>query len=288
MGYEGTTRKMVDTPYEIPYEIEEVSSQYCRECGRDFSEIKGVLDYVTQEIDLPPIMPVYRERRFYKNICTCGCCNRDYAPRRRGGNAITFGKNIRAIATYLSVVQCMPYERLQSLFATMFNLSISQGTLANMLDKFRSAIALIARLIKESSIVGFDESGCYVNGKLNWSWIAQTVYLTLVFRGAGRGARVLEERCGDSMKNMIAETDRHSAYFAIDFLNNQICLAHLLRNLEYLNDIDKEQTWAKEVQTLLREAIHLRNEKPSGIIPKENWLTRLDNLLKQNLDNLRK
>ena len=69
-GHEGTTRKMVDTPDEI----EEVSSRYCRECGRDLSEIEGVLDYVTQEIDLPPIMPVYRERRFYKKVCTCGCC----------------------------------------------------------------------------------------------------------------------------------------------------------------------------------------------------------------------
>ena len=278
---------MVDTPDEI----EELSSQYCRECGRDLSEIEGVLDYVTQEIDLPPIMPVYRERRFYKKVCTCGCCNRDYAPRRRGGNVITFGKNIRASATYLSVVQCMPYEQLQSLFATMFNVSISQGTLANivreMLDKSRTAIELIERLIRKSAVVGFDESGCYVNGKLNWSWIAQTAYLTLVFRGAGRGARVLEERFGESLKNMIAVTDRHSAYFVIDFLNNQICLAHLLRNLEYLNDIDKEQMWAKEVQTLLQEAIHLRNEKPDDVIPKEIWLTRLDSLLKQNLDNLR-
>lgn len=87
---------------------------------------------------------------------------------------------------------------------------------------------------------------------------------------------------------MVAVTDRHSAYFAIDFLDNQICLAHLLRNLEYLNDIDKEQTWAKEVQQLLREAIHLRNENPTETIPKENWLTRLDELLKKNLDNLRK
>ena len=288
IGHEGTTRKMVDTPDEI----EEVSSQYCRECGRDLSEIEGVLDYVTQEVDLPVIRPVYRERRFYKKVCSCGCCNRDYAPRRRGGNAVTFGKNIRAIATYLSVVQCVPYERLQSLFATMFNVSISQGTLANivreMLDKSRPAIELIERLIRESAVVGFDESGCYVNGKLNWSWIAQTAYLTLVFRGAGRGASVLEERFGDSLKRMVAVTDRHSAYFAIDFLNNQICLAHLLRNLEYLNDIDKSQTWAKEVQTLLREAIHLRNEKPADVIPKENWLVRLDNLLKQNLDNLRK
>ena len=287
-GHEGTTRKMVDTPDEI----EEVSSRYCRECGRDLSEIEGELDYVMQEVDLPVIRPIYRERRFYKKVCSCGCCNRDYAPRKRGGNAVTFGRNIRAIATYLSVVQCMPYERLQSLFATMFNVSISQGTLANivrgMLEKSKPAIELVERLIRESAVVGFDESGCYVNGKLNWSWIAQTTYLTLVFRGAGRGSKVLEERFGDSLKNMVAVTDRHSAYFAINFLNNQICLAHLLRNLEYLNDIDKEQTWAKEVQALLREAIHLRNEKPAEIIPKESWLTRLDDLLKQNLDTLRK
>ena len=287
-GHEGTTRKMVDTPDEI----EEVSSRYCRECGRDLSEIEGELDYVMQEVDLPVVRPIYRERRFYKKVCSCGCCNRDYAPRKRGGNAVTFGRNIRAIATYLSVVQCMPYERLQSLFATMFNVSISQGTLANivrgMLEKSKPAIELVERLIRESAVVGFDESGCYVNGKLNWSWIAQTTYLTLVFRGAGRGSKVLEERFGDSLKNMVAVTDQHSAYFAINFLNNQICLAHLLRNLEYLNDIDKEQTWAKEVQALLREAIHLRNEKPAEIIPKESWLTRLDDLLKQNLDTLRK
>lgn len=287
-GHKGTIRKMVATPDEI----ENVSSQFCTECGRNLSDVEGVLDYVTQEIDLPQIRPVYRERRFYKKVCTCGCCNRDYTPRKRGGNAITFGRNIRAVATYLNVVQCMPYERLQSLFETMFNVRISQGTLANivreMLDKSRPAIDLIGRMIKESAVVGFDESGCYINGKLNWSWIAQTTYLTLVFRGTGRGAKVLEERFGDSLKNMVAVTDRHSAYFAIDFLDNQICLAHLLRNLEYLNDIDKEQTWAGEVQTLLREAIHQRNINPGEALPKQSWLGRLDALLKRNLDNLRK
>ncbi len=285
-GHEGTTRKMVDNPDEI----EIVQSQYCQSCGRDLSDIKGELDYVMQVVDLPVVMPIYRERRFYKKVCTCGCCNRGYEPRRRGGNSITFGRNIRAIATYLSVVQCMPYERLQSLFATVFNVSISQGTLANivkeMLDRSKPAIALIERYIKESAVVGFDESGCYSNGKLNWSWIAQTAYLTLVFRASGRGAKVLEDRFGDSLRNMVAVTDRHSAYFAIDFLNNQICLAHLLRNLEYLNDIDKEQTWSKELQALLREAIHQRNEEPSAALSADTWLERLDELLKKNLDHL--
>lgn len=120
-GHDGTTRKMVETPDEI----ENIASQFCRECGTDLSDVEGELDYVTQEIDLPQIQPIYRERRFYKKVCACGCCNRDYAPRKRGGNAITFGNNIRAVATYLSVVQCMPYERLQSLFETMFNVRIS-------------------------------------------------------------------------------------------------------------------------------------------------------------------
>ncbi|MEO3352922.1 transposase [Parabacteroides distasonis] len=149
-------------------------------------------------------------------------------------------------------------------------------------------MALIERLIRESSVVGFDESGCYCKGKLNRSWIAQTAYLTLVFRGSGRGAKVLEDRFGNSLKNMVAVTDRHSAYFAIDFLNNQVCLAHLLRNLEYLNDIDKNQRWAQEVKSLLREAIHERNEKPAEMISAKSWLERLDGLLKKNLDHLRK
>lgn len=287
-GHEGTTLKMVD----IPDEVEEIKSLYCKNCGRDLSGMTPELERTSQEIDLPQVRPVYRERRFYKVACTCGCCNRSYPPRKRGGNAVTYGKNVRAIAAYLSVVQCMPYERLQSLFAAMFGIKISQGTLANivseMLEKSKPAIDLIEKMLKESAVVGFDESGCYCKGKLNWSWIAQTAYLTLVFRGSGRGAKVLEDRFGDSLKSMIAVTDRHSAYFAIDFLNNQICLAHLLRNLEYLNDIDKEQTWAKDVQALLREAIHKRNENPSQAISKQSWLDRLDELLKKNLDGLRK
>ena len=36
---------------------------------------------------------------------------------RKRGNQIVFGRNIRAIVTYLNVVQCIPYERLASLMA---------------------------------------------------------------------------------------------------------------------------------------------------------------------------
>ena len=34
----------------------------------------------------------------------------------------------------------------------------------------------------------------------------------------------------------------------------QVCLAHLQRNLEYLNQLDEGQTWSREFQNLLRDA----------------------------------
>ena len=38
------------------------------------------------------------------------------------------------------------------------------------------AIEKIKEYIMSSSVVGFDESGCYCNKRLDWAWIAQTVY----------------------------------------------------------------------------------------------------------------
>ena len=125
-------------------------------------------------------------------------------------------------------------------------------------------------MLRKSPIVGFDESGCYNNKKLDWAWIAQTTYLTLCFRAAGRSSKVLEERFGDALKNMVAVTDRHSAYFALDFLNHQVCLAHLLRELEYLTELDPKQQWSKEVASLFRQAIHERNTRPNEFIDKKN------------------
>lgn len=88
---------------------------------------------------------------------------------------------------------------------------------------------------------------CYCNGRLDWSWIAQTPYSTLVFRASSRAGKVLEDQFGaDVLKNITAVTDRHAAYFALDFKDHQICLAHILRELQYLTELDSNQDWSKK------------------------------------------
>ena len=287
LGHAGTTRTKIDKPDMINVLI----SNFCSECGTDLSNMESVLKYTTQEIDLPIIKPIVTEHRHYSTTCSCGCENFSESPRGRGGNSVFFGKRINALTTYLNVVQYMPYQRLQSFYKDVFNLKLSQGTIYNIIqkvnDKSSDALDLIKQHIATSKVVGFDESGCFCQERLDWSWIAQTPFATLVFRALGRGSDVLKDMFGDSLKDITAVTDRHSAYFKLDFDNHQICMAHILREIKYLDELDTTQAWSKKLGKLIRSAIHMRNENPNLIINPEPWLNKLDKLLDRNLDKLK-
>lgn len=108
------------------------------------------------------------------------------------------------------------------------------------------------------------------------------------FRADGRSAKVLTDKFGDSLERMTAVTDRHSAYFALHFLNHQVCLAHLLRELQYMSELNTKQNWSDKITDLFREAIHERNSNPSTVIPKTTWMERQDRLLKINVSSLGK
>ena len=182
--------------------------------------------------------------------------------------------------------------RIASFLRKVFGLTPSEGSLVNWVNEAKRnaqpVIDKIKEYIKSSAVVGFDENGLYCNKRLDWAWIAQTVYYTLLFRADGRGSKVLIDKFGDSLERMTAVTDRHSAYFALHFLNHQVCLAHLLREQQYLSELNTEQEWSEKVISLFREAIHERNTNPNDVIDKVSWTRRLDNLLKQNIEELGK
>lgn len=147
-------------------------------------------------------------------------------------------------------------------------------------------IVAIKEHISRSAVVGFDESGCYCSKRLDRAWIAQPLYFTLLFRARRRVSKEPESRFGDSLKRMTAVTDRHSAYFTLHFLNHRVCLAHLLREQQYLNEQDGQQDCSREVETLFREAMYKRKENPQQVMDKLPWLNRLDRLLSKNLESL--
>ena len=279
-GHEGSTLRFC----QLPDETEDVTANYCTKCGESLDDCERILDYVTQVVSIPELKPVVKEIRHYTMVCkNCGERVQSHAPRKRGSNIVIYDATVKTLAVYLNVVMFLPYGRIANFFNEVFGLRISQGSFVNWVNEARKnaapAIEKIKECIMKSAVVGFDESGLYCNKRLDWAWIAQTVYFTLLFHGEGRSHKELESRFGNSLERMTAVTDRHSAYFTINFLNHQVCVAHLLRELQYLNELDTQQQWSRNVESLLQEAIHERNEKPQSVIDKKPWLEKLDALM---------
>ena len=286
-GHDGSTLKTT----RIPDETEEVKANYCTSASLE--DCERILDYVTQVVSIPELKPIVKEIRHYITVCkNCGERVRVACPRKCGSNAVVSDATVKSLVVYLSVVMFLPYGHTENFFKEVFGLSISQGPFVNWINEANKnaapAIEKIKECIMKSAVVSFDESSLYCNKKLDWTWIVHTVYFTLLFHGSGRSHKEIESRFGSSHQRMTAVTDRHSVYFTLNYLNHQACIAYLLRELQYLNDLDKEQQWSKKVESLLQETVHERNENPQVIIDKQPWLVWLDSQLKENLEHMKK
>ena len=285
-GHEGNTRMMSTQPDET----EDMQPNYCRECGRELSDIEGVEEYREECVGVR-IIPVVKRLRFLKKTCTCGCCNRVEYTRRK--NPVYLSSGIRALVVYLNIVMCMPYNRIKSFLHDVMRIDLSEGSIRNFIeragDKADAICDRIASELVKSPVAGADESGFYINGKLNWAWILQNPRLTLTWIAKGRGAKEMDDRFGqNALENTVLTTDRHSAYFSMKVKGHQICIAHLLRNLNYLNDLDRNQNWSSRLQELLRKAVHWRNTNPETVADTTTWTKSLDRLLNENLDKFKK
>ena len=199
IGHKGHKLSCIDTPDEV---IDD-SPNYCTNCDESLADAERLLDYVTQVVSIPEIKPVVKEIRHYVVVCkNCGerICT---APRRRS-NDVVYDASVKSLVVYLSVVQFLPYGRIASFLHDVLGLSPSEGSLVNWVNEAKRNAQPIVDKIKEyimsSNVVGFDESGCYCNKRLDWAWIAQTIYYTLLFRANGRNSKVLTEQFGDSLE----------------------------------------------------------------------------------------
>lgn len=76
-----------------------------------------------------------------------------------------------------------------------------------------------------------------------------------------RTSQMMKEVFGVGVgENAVLESDRHSAYYGLNVAGHQVCTAHLLRNLEYLNEPDPDQDWSREFQRLIRDALDVGRE----------------------------
>lgn len=281
-GHKGHTLELSSHPDDI----HPLVPSYCTQCGQGLSPMAARLHSRRQVVDLPPIVPRYIEYQCYEIGCSCGHIQREGYPS--GVNSpIQYSERVGALVSYLSVYQYLPYRRLKQAMDDLFGISLSEGSISNLLEKVKSkALPVYQRIraeLAEAKVVGSDETSACVGGEKQWVWAWQNRENTFLTIDPSRGKAAIQAQFPDGFPHSILQSDRWPAQLNTPAAGYQLCLAHLERNLLYLEALEK-QGWTTQVQALIKSARKLKQQKAQydPLDPKaRNIEKRLDRLLEQ-------
>jgi len=284
-GHEGHTREWSDNPDSI--EACPIP-QRCPICGDPIDPSTLEVLERRQVIDIPlPVLFKITEYVQHQARCKCGHTVKGIFPDHVTGT-VCFGENIQALVAYLSTLQAIPMKRLAEFLQNICGISISTGSVSNILNYMRKKAKMpyeeIRKVVEHSEVAGADETGLRVNGKNNWMWTFQTNMVTYLAVYEHHGKKEIDDMFPGGLPNTILETDRLSAYFNMSVKNHQVCLAHLLRNTTYFAELLPEYDWPKKMMELLRESIHLRKTKDTGTEDEESFKKRFDALIQEEVN----
>jgi len=257
-GHEGTTLEMVSDPDEIIDHVPE----YCECCGKNIGTIPGEFVERKQVIDLPPIQPVVTEHRVYKKRCSCGHITMSSFPD--GLQApVSYGPMIESLTGYFHSRQYIPFLRMQELFRDIFSVPISEGGIHCLLDRLSTKALPVYHRIRDmvmnSPVIGTDETGGRLNGKNIWIWAWQNDRLTWLRGTDNRGYKTIEENFPKGFENAVLVHDCWKSHFQTDVQTHQLCTAHLLRELKYLEERYNHR-WVDRFRKLIIDGIELKKK----------------------------
>jgi uncharacterized small protein (DUF1192 family) len=255
-GHPGHHLSMSDSPDTVIAHISEKCS-----CGHSLEGVRLTGQTRRQVIDIPPIKPHCTEHRSYHKICPhCGMENKGVYPDE-ASFPVQYGRGIKSMVSYLSACQYLPCKRLSVFLKDVFSLSVSEGSIENILEEMSQKSEVACRTIQErilkSEVVEPDETGCRVNGKRHWFHVWQNSVLTFIVSFASRGHRVMEEYFPDGFIQSFYVSDCWASQLKTKAKAHQLCIAHLLREL--LNfEKSLHDTWSVGMKELLYRAIALK------------------------------
>lgn len=244
----------------------------CPECSGLLTSMKSHEQF---EIDIPPVRPVVT--RYVTHSGYCDSCKKrvrsqhpDQISTATGAAGVVIGPRTKALATDMKHRLGIPYAKICDLLETAFGLKITPGGLcqadARLAEKARPVYEELVAALRECVAVHSDETGWRIGTLSAWLWVFTNQEITVYTIRQSRGHEVVLDILGREFKGVLV-SDCFLAYDAkaLEDWLKQKCVAHLLRNL---SEIEASKTgravcFARNIITLLREALALQAEKPT-------------------------
>lgn len=286
-GHKGETLRMRAYPDKI---IQHYPDERCSDCGEIHTRETMKMAGKRQVIDIPIVKAFVTEHQIYQFPCTCGRISNANFPVNVSA-PVQYGPNLIGFTAYLSSRQFVPYSRLSELVEIVTNVSMSEGTIFTMLNKAADAVLPIYDRIKEevarASCVGGDETGVKVKKGKHWAWTWQTSLATYIVIAKSRGFGTVNKAFPLGFPNATYVSDSLGAQLKTAAKSHQLCLAHLLRELTYFQEIYLH-SWPTQMKDLLQKAMKLKNtltteQYSQPCLARDELILEFGKLIDQNL-----
>ena len=243
---------------EDPDRTERRMVEACPHCGTAVSAGRQRCRHRYDHIDLPPIRPVVTRVELFGGRCS-GCGRRTRAEPPKGmAPGTPFGPGIRALLLYLHHSHHVGFECLSRMLKELFGLTISEGAIANAFGRMRAGMdearAAIRRKLLAARVIASDETTTRVDGVTQWQWVFISDQAVLHEIAPRRAKSVAEDVLGDHQPEVWI-SDRYAGQQDLAKAH-QVCLAHVLRDVQYAIDCG-DTVFAPKIRDHLRWAIRV-------------------------------
>ena len=251
---EGSHRPLTQTPDKT----ERVMATACGHCGTDVADQAQRCRHRYDHIDLPPIRPIVTRMELFGGRCR-GCGKRYRAtPPTSMAPGTPFGPGIRSLLAYLHHSHHVGFERLSRIAHELFGLVISEGAIANAFRRMGGNMATATKAITDTlltaRVIASDETTTRTNGVTHWQWVFLSDKAVL-HKIAPRRARSVAEDVLSGHQPEVWVSDRYAGQQELG-KEHQVCLAHVLRDVQYAID-SGDTVFAPKIRDHLRWAIRV-------------------------------
>jgi transposase len=246
-----------------PDQIVVAKAKSCPHCGSAVAETGQQLRGIYDRIELPPIKAHITRVERYGGVCEC--CQQSYDAAVPVGlePGSPFGTTVATMVTYLRYSHAVSYQRLSQLMGEIYGLKLSEGAIANLLQRVQQQltdpVSQIIERLRRARLVCSDETSARVEGKTQWEWVFQNEQVCLHVIRPSRGKAVIDDVMA-AHRPEIWVSDLYSAQAAHPAEDWQVCLAHQLRDCQYAIDAG-DDLFAPRMKRLLLRAIALQRRR---------------------------
>jgi transposase len=282
-GHAKAERALVDNPTTVI----EVPVATCANCGTDLRAVAPQRTIRRQITELPEIKPVVIETR--QDEVACPCCQQLQRGVLPEGLEATrqFGPRLEGLVAYFHHEHHMGFERTQTVLQDVLDIPISEGGAVAIIERAGEAAQpeaeVIGEQVRQSKVIGSDETSARVNGRNWWEWVFQSPAGEYHLIVPSRGQNVIDAFMREARAE-VWNSDCWKPQLNAPADLHQLCIPHQIRNLQKLIDERPHLRWAREMQDLFRGAVHLGHRRDELTIPGfQGQVTRLEKRLDELL-----